>query len=79
MLDIKLADRVSTESDEIAPGIVLDFGERDQVVGIEIEDANRFIFEEPNEITRQALEDALNRQNLESFESAEALFADLGI
>jgi len=79
MLDIKLADRVSTESDEIAPGIVLDFGERDQVVGIEIEDANRFIFEEPNEITRQALEDALNGQNLESFESAEALFADLGI
>jgi len=35
--------------------------------------------EDPNETTRQALEDALNRRNLESFESAEALFADLGI
>lgn len=35
--------------------------------------------EDPNETTKQALEDALNRQNLESFESAEALFADLGI
>jgi len=35
--------------------------------------------EDPTETTRQALEDALNRRNLESFESAEALFADLGI
>jgi hypothetical protein len=33
----------------------------------------------PNETTKQALEDALNRQNLESFENAEALFTDLGI
>jgi len=79
MLYIKLIDRVSTESEEVVPGIVLDFGERDQVVGIEIEDASRFIFEEPNETTRQALDDVLNRRNLESFESAEALFADLGI
>jgi hypothetical protein len=35
--------------------------------------------ENPNETTRQALEDALNRRNLESFETAEALFADLEI
>jgi len=35
--------------------------------------------EDPNETTQQALEDALNRRNLEGFEGAEALFADLGI
>jgi len=34
---------VSTESEEVAPGIVLDFDERNQVIGIEIEDASTFI------------------------------------
>ena len=43
MLYIKLAAGVSTESEEVAPGIVLDFDERDQVIGIEIEDASTFI------------------------------------
>ena len=43
MLYIQLATRVSTESEEVAPVIVLDFDERNQVVGIEIEDASTFI------------------------------------
>lgn len=43
MLYLKLADRASTESEEVAPGIVLDFDERNQVIGIEIEDASTFI------------------------------------
>ena len=43
MLYIKLTDKVSTESEEVAPGIVFDFDENDQVVGIEIEDASKFI------------------------------------
>jgi uncharacterized protein YuzE len=43
MLYIKLADGISTESEEVAPGIVLDFNERNQVIGIEIEDASTFI------------------------------------
>jgi uncharacterized protein YuzE len=43
MLYIKLASGVSTESEEVAPGIVLDFDERNQVIGIEIEDASKFI------------------------------------
>jgi uncharacterized protein YuzE len=43
MLYIKLAARVSTESEEVAPGIVLDFDERNQVIGIEIEDASRLV------------------------------------
>lgn len=43
MLYIKLADRPSAESEEVAPGIVLDFDEHNQVVGIEIEDASTLI------------------------------------
>ena len=43
MLYIKLAARVSTESEEVAPGIVLDFDERNQVIGIEIEDASKLV------------------------------------
>lgn len=43
MLYIQLVTGVSTESEEVAPGIVLDFDERDQVIGIEIEDASTFI------------------------------------
>ena len=43
MLYIKLAGKVSTESEEVAPGIVLDFDERNQVIGIEIEDASKLV------------------------------------
>ena len=43
MLYIKLADGVSTESEEVAPGIVLDFDEQNRVIGVEIEDASKFI------------------------------------
>jgi uncharacterized protein YuzE len=37
MLYIKLAEGASTESEEVAPGIVLDFDEGSRVIGIEIE------------------------------------------
>ena len=43
MLYIKLIEGISTESEEIAPGVVLDFDERNRVIGIEIEDASKFI------------------------------------
>ena len=43
MLYIELVRDVSTESEEVAPGIVLDFNERNRVIGIEIEDASQFI------------------------------------
>lgn len=43
MLYIKLAEGVSTESEEVAEGVVLDFDERNRVIGIEIEDASNFI------------------------------------
>ncbi len=40
MLYIQLADCVGVESEEVAPGIVLDLDANDHVVGIEIEDAS---------------------------------------
>ena len=43
MLYIQLADRASTESEEVAPGIVLDFDAHNQVIGIEVEDASTVI------------------------------------
>jgi uncharacterized protein YuzE len=43
MLYIQLADGISTESEEVAPGIVLDFDEHNRVIGVEIEDASKFI------------------------------------
>lgn len=43
MLYIELTSGVSVESEEVAPGIVLDFAENNQVLGIEIEDASKFI------------------------------------
>ena len=43
MLVIKLVDTASTESEEITPGVVLNFDEGSYMVGIEIEDASRRI------------------------------------
>jgi len=43
MFYIKLADGTSTESEEITPGVVLDFDEHNRAIGVEIEDASKFI------------------------------------
>jgi uncharacterized protein YuzE len=43
MLYIKLVEGISTESEEVAPGIVLDFDEHNRLIGIEIEDASKFV------------------------------------
>ncbi|QCQ21559.1 DUF2283 domain-containing protein [Desulfoglaeba alkanexedens] len=43
MLYIKLVEGVSTESEEIASGVVLDFDEHNRVIGVEIEDASKII------------------------------------
>jgi len=43
MLYIKLVDAISTESEEVSPGIVLDFDEKNRVIGVEIEDASKYI------------------------------------
>jgi len=43
MLYIQLVEGVSTESEEIAPGIVLDFDRHNRVIGIEVEDASKVV------------------------------------
>lgn len=43
MLYLRLAETTSTDSQEIAPGIVLDFDADNQIVGIEIEDASKHV------------------------------------
>lgn len=43
MLYLKLVDKISIESEEVAPGIVLDYDDQNQVIGIEIEDASRLV------------------------------------
>ncbi|MFH1147924.1 MAG: DUF2283 domain-containing protein [Pseudomonadota bacterium] len=43
MLYIKLAEGTSTESEEVSPGIVLDFDEKNRVIGVEIEDASKLV------------------------------------
>lgn len=43
MLYIKLISGVSTESEEVAPGIVLNYNDNNQVIGIEIEDASKIV------------------------------------
>ena len=43
MLYIKLSDGTSTESEEIAPGVLLDFDEHNRVIGVEIEDASKLV------------------------------------
>lgn len=43
MLYIRLQSGTSNESEEVSPGIVLDYNKQNQVVGIEIEDASQKI------------------------------------
>lgn len=43
MLYLKLADKIRVESEEVAPGIVLDYDDQNQVIDIEIEDASRLV------------------------------------
>jgi uncharacterized protein YuzE len=43
MLYIRFAEETSVESEEVAPGIVLDFDQEGRPIGIEIEDASQRI------------------------------------
>lgn len=42
-LYIELSDQPGVEAREIKPGIVLDFGEEGQLVGIDLDQASRFV------------------------------------
>jgi len=52
MLVIVFRDETSVESEEIAQGIVLDFDEEGNVVGMEIEDASKRVDLSKLEITQ---------------------------
>jgi len=43
VLYIKLANGISIESEEVSPGVVVDYDENNHAIGIEIEDASKFI------------------------------------
>jgi len=43
MLYIKFANGVSVESEEVSPGVVVDYDENNRAIGLEIEDASKFI------------------------------------
>lgn len=43
MLYIKLSNETSSESEEVAPGVVIDLSRANQIVGIEIENASKLI------------------------------------
>lgn len=58
MLYIKLAGGVSVESEEVSPGVVVDYDENDRAIGIEIEDASKYI-----EMTRLELK-AIDRKSV---------------
>jgi len=59
MLYIGLRSRPSVESEEIAPGFVLDFDTEGNVVGIEIEDASRKAELDRLELSALPLQDLL--------------------
>jgi uncharacterized protein YuzE len=64
MLYIKLADGISTESEEVATGVVLDFDGNNRVIGIEIEDASTSIDLSRLEITALPLINLILSQNV---------------
>lgn len=64
MLYIKLASGVSIESEEVSPGVVVDYDANERAIGIEIEDASKYI-----EMSRLELK-AMSIANLVINESA---------
>lgn len=62
MLYIKLKEGISIESEEVAPGIVMDYDAENSVIGIEIEDASTLVDLSKLEISALPLVDLIVRQ-----------------
>lgn len=62
MLYIKLVEGISTESQDVGSGVVLDFDARNRVIGIELEDASRFIDLSQLEVSALPLVDIVVRE-----------------
>ena len=64
MLYIKLVDGISVESERVAPGVVLDVDEQNRIVGVEIEDASKFIDLSRLELRALPIADLLVRERV---------------
>lgn len=64
MLYIKLADGISVESEEVAPGVVLDFGQDNRIIGVEVEDASKFVDLTRLELRALPITDLLLRESV---------------
>jgi len=64
MLYIKLAEGISTESEEVAPGVVLDFDEDNRIIGLEVEDASKFVDLSRLELRALPIADLLFRERV---------------
>ena len=66
MLYIKLVEGTSTESEEVTPGVVLDFDEGNRIIGIEVEDASKFVDLSRLELRALPIADLLFRERVPS-------------
>lgn len=66
MLYIMLAGGVSTESEEVAPGVVLDFDEDNRIIGVEVEDTSKFVDLSRLELRALPIADLLFRERVPS-------------
>ena len=66
MLYIKLVEGTSTESEEVAPGVVLDFDEDNRIIGVEVEDASKLVDLSRLELRALPIADLLFRERVPS-------------
>lgn len=64
MLYIRLAEGISVESEEVAPGVVLDFDEQNRILGIEVEDASKVVDLSRLELRALPIADLLLRERV---------------
>ena len=64
MLYIRLADGISVESEEVAPGVVLDFDGDNRLLGVEVEDASKLIDLSRLELRALPIADLLFRERV---------------
>jgi uncharacterized protein YuzE len=64
MLYIKLAEGITVESEEVAPGVVLDFDENNRIIGVEVEDASKTVDLSRLELRALPIADLLFRERV---------------
>jgi uncharacterized protein YuzE len=64
MLYIELAEGITVESEEVAPGLVLDFDEDNRIIGVEIEDASKTVDLSRLELRALPIADLLFRERV---------------